>query len=89
MPISHEDMLDENNFHDIVNQDQEMYDAIEAVPMGSDDMINSIIATVQRHVSEVWSTARLTALAHEHGISQNYAYDIETDDEMGSPWDFA
>ena len=52
MPISHEEMLDGNNFHGVANQDQEMYDAIDFVPMGSDDMINCILATVHNHVSE-------------------------------------
>ena len=66
-PITHEEVLDENDFHEIINQDQEMYDAIEAVPIGSDDMIGSIVAVVQRHVSEVWSRPRVTKLAHEHG----------------------
>ena len=86
-PMSYEDMLEENDFHDMVNQDQEMYDAIEAIPTG-DDMVGSIIATVQKHVSEVWSPPRVTALAHEYGLTPGSAYDIETNDELNQPWDF-
>ena len=52
-PTSYEHMLNENNFHDVVNQDQDMYDAIDAIPIDQDGMVNSIVATVQRHVSEV------------------------------------
>ena len=87
-PITHEEILDENYFHEVVNQDQEMYDAIDAVPIGSDDMIGSIVAVVQHHVSEVWSQPRVTKLAHKHGLSPGMAYDIETNDEPGMPWDF-
>ena len=47
-PITHAEILDENECHGIVvNQDQEMYDAIDTIPIGSDDMIGSIIAVVQ------------------------------------------
>ena len=75
-------------FHDVVNQDQDMYDAIDSIPNDQDDMVNCIIATVQKHVSEVWSPPRVTALASEYGLSPGTAYDIETKDELGNPWDF-
>ena len=68
-PASYEDMLNEKNFHDIVNQDQDMYDAIDAIPNDQDDMVNSIVAAVQKHVSEVWSPPRVTAFASEYGLS--------------------
>ena len=68
-PISYEDMLMENDFHDVVNQDQAMYDDINSVPGDSDDMVASIIGIVQRHVSEVWSPPRVTALAKQYGLN--------------------
>ena len=77
-----------NNFHDLVNQDQNMYEAIDAIPNDQDDMVSAIIATAQRHVSEVWSPPRVTALAPEYGRLPGSAYDIETNDELGQPWDF-
>ena len=52
-PISYEDILMENDFHDAVNQGQAMYDDINSVPDDSDNMIGSIIGIVQKHVSEV------------------------------------
>ena len=62
-PLSYEDTLMENDFHDVMNQDQAMYDDMHSVPDVSDDMIGSIIGIVQKHVSEVWSPPRVTALA--------------------------
>ena len=78
----------ENDFHDVVNQDQAMYDDINSVPGDSDDMVASIIGIVQKHVSEVWSPPRVTALAKQYGLNPGSAYDIETSDSNGSPWDF-
>ena len=67
-PISYEDILMENDFHDVVNQDQAMYDDINSVPDNSEDMIGSIIGIVQRHVSEVWPPPRVTALASNYSM---------------------
>ena len=53
----------ENDFRDVVNQDQAMYDDLNSLPDDSDDMIGSIIGIVQKHLSEVWSPPRVTALA--------------------------
>ena len=78
----------ENCFHDVVNQDQAMYDEINSVPEDSDNMIGSIIGIVQKHVSEVWSPPRVTALAGEYRLNPGSAYDIETSDSNGRPWDF-
>ena len=39
IPFTHNESLEENDFHDIVNQDQEMYDAIDAMLIGGDDII--------------------------------------------------
>lgn len=87
-PTSYEDMLNENMFHDVANQDQDMYDAIGAIPIDQDDMVNNIVATFQRHVSEVWSPPRMTASSPEYGLSPGSAYEIETNDELGQTWDF-
>ena len=51
-------------------------------------MISSIIATVQWHVSEVWSPPRVTAMAPSYGLEPGSVYDIEVDDDKGVPWDF-
>ena len=87
-PMSYEDMLLENNFRDVVNQKQEMYEDINAIPDNHGDMVSAIIATVQMHVSEVWSPPRITALAPEHGLIPGSACDIEVDDECCKPWNF-
>ena len=47
--------LDEDNFHEIVNDDEQMYDDIEAVPIDDDNMVNQILTILKNHVSEVWS----------------------------------
>ena len=77
-----------NNFHDIVNADQEMYDEIESLPADTDQMVSAIIGIVQAHVAEVWSPPRVTALAKQYGPVPGSAYDIETNDENGEAWDF-
>ena len=87
-PIFYEDILMQNDFHDVVNQDQAMYDDINSVPDNSEDMIGSIIGIVQKHVSEVWSPPRVTALASKYGLTPGSAYDIETNDSNGKAWDF-
>ena len=87
-PMSWEDMLQENNFHDIVNDDEEMYGEIGDVSIEDQDMVNQIIGIVQNHVSEVWSPPRVTKLAHEYDLKPGFSFDIQTNDENGSPWDF-
>ena len=83
-----DDMLNENNFHDVVNNDEEMYAAITDVMNDDHDMVNQIIGIVQNHISEVWSPPRVTKLAGEFKLSAGFALDIQTNDETGQPWDF-
>lgn len=89
--MTHDDMLTENDVHDVDNaeiRDDQMYDEIRSIRTDSEDMISSMIATVQRHVSEVWSPPRVTAMAPSYGLVPGSAYDIEADDEKGAPWNF-
>ena len=86
-PQNYEDMLITNDVHDVVNQDQAMYDDIDSVPSDAEDMIGSVISIVQRHVSEVWSPPSVTALASKYGLVPVSAYDIEVNDADGKPWD--
>ena len=79
-----EDMLHENNFHDIVNDDEEMYGEIGDVAVEDQDMVNQIIGIVQNNVSEVWSPPRVTKLAHEYDLKPGFSFDIQTNDEMGA-----
>ena len=84
-------MEDTTNFHEVVDADlkeQEMYDDIRSIPSDDETMISSIIAVVQKHVTEVWSQPRATAMAHKYNLVPGAAYDIETNDDTGSPWDF-
>lgn len=83
-----EDILNENNFHEIVNDDEEMYNAIENIPATDIDMASQIIGIVNNHVSEVWSQPRVTKLANEFKLDAGFALDIQTNDENGKPWDF-
>ena len=58
--VDHDDamMEDTTNFHEVVDEDlkeREMYDDIRSIPSDNEDMVSSIIAVVQRHVTEVWS----------------------------------
>ena len=69
-------------------KDDQMYDEIRSIRADSEDMFSVIIATVRKHVSEVWSPPRVTALASEYVLSPDMAYDIETKDDLGNPWDF-
>ena len=87
-PMRWDEMLEENDFHDIVNDDTEMYDAIEALPMDSEDLADQVINVVQNHVSEMWSPPRVTKLAHRFGLSAGFAYDLTVNDENGNPWNF-
>ena len=88
VPMSWEQMLDERNFHDVVNADDQMYTDIDDIPMDSVDLTERIIGVIQNHVSEVWPQPRETKLAYEFDLSPGFAYDIETNDENGMPWDF-
>ena len=63
-----EERLNENDFHDTVNDDTDMYDAINGIPMDSEDMADQVLGAVQNHVSEVWSPPRVTRLAEKHRI---------------------
>ena len=80
--------MNENNFHEIVNDDVDMYEQIEAIPSDDDNMVNSIMTIARNHVSEVSSPPRITELASGHGLSPGFSYDIQTDDETGQPWGF-
>ena len=62
-PIDWNDRLMENNFHDIVNADDEMYEAIDNVPMDQKGMADAMIGIIHNHVSEVWSRPRVNKLA--------------------------
>ena len=86
--MSWEEMLEENDVHDVVNNDSDMYDTIEGTPMDSEDLADQVIAVVQNHVSEVRSPPRVTRLASQIGLSAGFAYDLMTNDETGAPWDF-
>ena len=52
-PIDWNDTLTKTNFHDIVNADDEMYEAIDSVPMDQEGMADTIIGIIHNHVSEV------------------------------------
>ena len=78
----------ENDFHDVVNNEDIMYDNIEGIPMDSEYVVNQILNVVKNHVSEIWSPPRVNALAHEYGLQPGFSYDIQCNDENGEPWDF-
>ena len=59
-------MLEEQNFHDIVNSDDQMYKDFDNVSMASEDVAGQLIGIIQNHVSEVWSQPRVTKLASEY-----------------------
>ena len=84
--MSREEMLEENDFHDTVNDDTDMYDAIDGIPMDSENMADQVLGAVQNHVSEVWSPPRVTRLAEQFGLKAGFAYDLMTNDETGAPW---
>ena len=71
--LSWEEVLEENDFHDIVNDDAEMYNEIENIPIDSENLADQIMAVMKNHVSEVWSQPRVTKLAHEFGLSAGFA----------------
>lgn len=87
-----DDMVeDTTNFHEFVDanvKEQEMYDDTRSIPSDNEDMISFIIAVVHKHVTEVWSQPRDTAMSQKYNLVPGAAYDIETNDKDGSPWDF-
>ena len=80
--------LGEDNFHEIVNEEDQMYYDIEAVPVDGDNMANQIHSIIKNHVSEVWSPQRVNALASQYGPQPGLSYDIRVSDDNGNPWDF-
>ena len=80
--------LEENKFHDIVNDDSEMCDAIDRTPSDSDGMANQEMSIVQKHVLEVWSPLRETRLESQFGLKPGFTYNLVVNDEGGNPWDF-
>ena len=80
-----EQITEENDFHDVVNNDAEMYDAIGNIPSDSDNMADQMMSIVQNHMSEVWSVPRVTNLVHKFGLNAGFAYDLLTHDETGKP----
>lgn len=82
-----EEILEEKDVHDVVNNDSDMYDAIEEIPMDS-EVVADQVAVAQNHVSEVWSPPRMTRLANQFGLNAGFAYDLMINDENGEPWDF-
>ena len=54
-PSNWDETLSEKNFHEIVNEDADMYDKIKPIPADDDNMVNSIMTIVRNHISEVWS----------------------------------
>ena len=86
--LTWEERLAESDFHDVVNDDSDMYDAIDNIPDDADSVADQVMAVIQNHVSEVWSPPRVTKLAAEFGLSPGFAYDFVVGDENGNPWDF-
>ena len=88
VPMALGEMLEEQNFDDIVSSDDQMYQDIEDVAMDTEDIAGQVLCIIQNDVSEVWPQPRVTKLAGEDGLSPGFAYDIEVNDENGQPWDF-
>ena len=80
--------LQEDNFHEVVNEDDQMYDAIEAVPIHRNSMVNQVLAIVKNHVSEIWSPQRVNSLAAEYNLQPGFSFDIQVNDEKNEPWHF-
>ena len=74
--------------HGVVNNEDSMYDNIDAIPMDSEDAVNQALAIDKNHVSEIWSAPRVNVLAHEYGLQRGFSCDIQCNDENGEPWDF-
>ena len=54
-----EDILDENNVHDVVSDDSEMYAEIESIPNEDADMLSQVIGVIQNRVRSL-----VTATCH-------------------------
>ena len=65
-----------------------MYEDIMSIQSDNGNMVSSIIAMIQKHVAEVWCQPRITTMAHKYNPVPGAAYDIETNDGTGNPWDF-
>ena len=59
-----------------------------ASPLDADGLADQGMASVQKHVSEVWSPPRVTKLAGKFGLNPGFAYDSMINDESGNPWGF-
>ena len=68
--------------------DMDLQDKIDSVPPEDEDLINHVLAILQKHIAEVYSPPRITKLAHEHRLEPGSAFDITINDENGAPWDF-
>ena len=84
-PMTWEECMDENDFHDLVNDDSNLYNELDDIPMDDVDLVGKMIAIITNNVSEVWSPPRVTKLAHEYGLVPGFSYDIQTCDESGKP----
>ena len=80
-PTSWDELLMENDFRHVVNAENDMYDAIEAIPMDEGNMANHIIGIIYNHVSEVWPPPREDALAARYSLTPEFSYDIQVNDE--------
>ena len=87
-PMTWDQVLDENDVHEVVNADAKMYAEIDALPMDDENMVNNLIAIVENHVSGVWSPPRIAKLAHEFCLKPGFAYGLSTNNRNGTPWDF-
>ena len=43
----------EDDFHDVVNNEDLMYDSIEAIPTDSECVFNQVLTILKNHVSEI------------------------------------
>ena len=68
-PSNWDEALNENSFHEIVKDDADMYEQIEAIPADDENMVNSIMTIVRNHISHVWSPPRAAELASYYGLN--------------------
>ena len=68
--------------------DQDLEDKLISIPDDGDSMVELIGQVIQKHVTEVYSPPRITALAREYGLNPGDAMDLTTMDEDGNPWNF-
>ena len=45
--------MEEDDFQDIINEEDQMYGDIEAVSVDDDNMVSQILSIVKNHVSEI------------------------------------